>query len=119
MKLSFGDSSRFHVDTHRQYLAPFSTSASRQGTWVFPKSIVGESAWLESFWSCRDRLSMVPVLLVWGMKDHAFAPLLPRWREAFSDHRVVMLEDVGHNVAEEAGDRLILPVADFLTERIR
>ncbi|MDB5580129.1 MAG: alpha/beta fold hydrolase [Bradyrhizobium sp.] len=116
MKASFGQSSRLGADVHRHYLAPFSTPASREGTWVFPKSIIGESPWLDAIWTRRSRLESRPALLIWGMKDAAFAPLLTQWQETFADHRTILLDDVGHNVAEEAGDRLIDPIAAFLSK---
>lgn len=116
MKASFGDKVRLTAHIHDHYLAPFPTKASRKGTWVFPKAIVGESEWLARLWARRDRLSDKPVLLAWGMKDDAFVPLLPQWQSAFSRHRLVMFDDVGHNVAEEAGQRLVEPIATFIAE---
>lgn len=116
MRASFGDPSRLRLEAHRQYLAPFPTKSSRAGTWVFPRAIVGESAWLDSLWQRRKAFADKPALLAWGMKDAAFAPLLPRWQEAFPRHRSVAFGDVGHNVAEEAGERLVDPIATFLSD---
>lgn len=116
MKASFGDSSRFTKAIHAHYLAPFPAAASRKGTWVFPRAIVGESEWLEGIWNRREALGHVPTLLVWGMKDAAFAPLLSTWQGAFPNHETVTLDDVGHNVAEEAGTRLVEPMEAFLGE---
>lgn len=59
----------------------------------------------------------LPTLLVWGMKDPGCVPLLSRWTETFTDHRLVSLDEVGHNVAEEAGKQLIAPLASFLAGR--
>lgn len=103
LKGSFGDASRLTPAIHGQYLAPGATPDERKGTWVFPKAIVGESTWLDSIWSRRSSLIQKPALLIWGMKDQAFAPLLPRWQEAFPLHQVMTFADVGHNVARRGG----------------
>jgi haloalkane dehalogenase len=116
MKASFGDPSRLSSSLHAQYLAPFPDPDSRKGTWVFPRAIIGESEWLGAIWARRAALAHIPALLIWGMKDAAFAPLLPRWREAFAHHRCVLLADVSHNVAEEAAERLFAPIESFLNE---
>jgi haloalkane dehalogenase len=110
----FADKRRLTPTLHRQFLAPFPTPASRKGTWVFPRAIVGESAWLETLWERREQLAHVPVLLLWGMKDPAFTPLLLRWEQAFLDHQTVTFDDVGHNAPEESGDRVIAPIEAFL-----
>lgn len=114
MRASFADPSRLTKAIHAHYLAPFPTATTRKGTWVFPRAIVGESEWLDGLWSRREALAHIPTLLVWGMKDAAFSPLLATWQETFPNHQTVTLDDVGHNVAEEAGARLVEPVAAFL-----
>lgn len=116
LKASFGDPSRLPRSLHAHYLKPFPEPDSRKGTWVFPRAIVGESGWLSRIWARRDAIAQIPTLLIWGMKDRAFGPLLPQWREAFLNHHCITLEDVSHNVAEEAGERLIAPIANFLRE---
>jgi len=113
-KGSFAQSARLTKAIHHQYLAPFAAVGSRKGTGVFPRAIVGEYQWLSGLWERRDRIDDLPALLIWGMADEAFAPLLPQWREAFPGAGVVMFDDIGHNVAEEAGDKIVQPVAHFL-----
>lgn len=117
LKASTADKSALTPAIHRHYLAPFDDPASRTSTWVFPKSIVGEGRWAEGLWEQRERIAHLPCLLLWGMKDNAFAPLLPRWEEAFPNARTVRLHDVGHNVAEESGARFIAALAAFLGEK--
>jgi pimeloyl-ACP methyl ester carboxylesterase len=116
LKGSFGDRSRLTSAIHRQFLAPFPTPESREPTWIFPRAILGENDWVSRIWPRRAAIAHLPALLVWGMKDPGLAPLLPRWREAFPNNEHIMLNDVGHNVAEEAGERLIEPIGAFLTE---
>ena len=51
-----------------------------------------------------------------GMKDPAFGPRdLARWREALPSARVVELDDAGHWPHEEAPDRVIAALRDFLS----
>lgn len=114
MKQSFGKPERLAQEVHAQYLAPFPSPQSRRPTWVFPRAIVGESVWLDQIWQRRDAIANLPVLMVWGMKDAAFAPLLAQWRDSFPRHRDVQLGDVGHSVAEEASERLIPILNEFL-----
>lgn len=114
MPASFGDKRRLTPEIRRQFTAPFPTPASRKSTWVFPYAIIGESAWLETLWEQRAQLSHVPVLLLWGMKDPAFAPLLPRWEQAFPNHQTVTFDDIGHNVPEELADRATASIERFL-----
>lgn len=116
LKASFADRTKLSASIHAHYLAPFGVPASRKGTWIFPRAIVGESEWLADLQERCGALAHIPVLLVWGMKDAAFAPLLATWRQAFPLSRSVCLEDVGHNVAEEAGERPFEPIAAFLGE---
>jgi pimeloyl-ACP methyl ester carboxylesterase len=117
LKASFGNPSNLTRPVHAHYLAPFPTPADRKGTWVFPRAIVGESPWLANIWARRHMIKDLPTLLVWGMKDPGCVPLLSRWTETFTDHRLVSLDEVGHNVAEEAGKQLIAPLASFLAGR--
>jgi haloalkane dehalogenase len=115
MPASFGERSRLTRAVHAQYLAPFSIPVTRKGTWVLPGAITRESDWLDKIWKRRSAIAHLPVLLAWGMKDAAFAPLLKRWEAAFPAHRSIVLDDIGHSVAEEAGERLVAPLSRFLS----
>ena len=114
LKASFGDSSQLTTGLHQQYLAPFRSRSARKGTWTFPRSIVNESEWLKQLWARRATLAKLPALLVWGMKDDAFAPLLVRWQQVLPQQHSLELPAVGHNVAEEAGEAIIPVIAQFL-----
>lgn len=115
-KGSFGDRSRLPRATHDQFLAPFATPSSREPTWIFPRAILGENDWVSRIGARASVLADLPALLVWGMKDPGLAPVLPTWRKAFPRNRCIEFADVGHNVAEEAGDRLIQPIQMFLED---
>ncbi len=56
-----------------------------------------------------------PVLLVWGMRDPFFdAGLLAQWRERFPDAPVLELGDAGHFLQEDAPERIVPRVREFL-----
>mgnify|MGYP005841826509 CR=1 FL=1 len=115
MPMAFGDRARLTDAIHSQYLHPFFDPGSRKGCWVFPQQIVGATPWLARLWQNRRRLADIPALIVWGMADKAFREKeLNRWVTVFPDARVARLDDVGHFIPEEAGDRLTAAVEGFL-----
>jgi len=55
-------------------------------------------------------------LIVWGGRDFCFDDaFLSRWRVIFPDARVERIENAGHYVLEDAGDRALQPITQFLT----
>lgn len=61
------------------------------------------------------RLSHLPVLLVWGMKDWVFdADYLAKWRRHFPNARTHPLKDAGHYLLEDQPDRVLALVRTFL-----
>lgn len=112
---SMGDRSALSPAIHAHYKRPFPTPASRKGSWVFPRAIIGESEWLETLWGKRELVIDVPAFLLWGMKDKAFdSGLLARWQEALPRHRTMMFDDVGHMAPEELGTRALKHISEFL-----
>ena len=53
-------------------------------------------------------------MLIWGMKDPAFARYLPRWRQVFEQAEVVQLADCGHAPPEERAPESLLLLTRFL-----
>jgi pimeloyl-ACP methyl ester carboxylesterase len=61
-------------------------------------------------------LSGRPMMFVWGMRDWCFRPeCLERFLKIFPDAEVHRLEDAGHYVVEDAHERIVPLVSDFLT----
>jgi haloalkane dehalogenase len=59
-----------------------------------------------------------PVQIIWGMRDWCFKPLcLDRLLETFRTAEVHRLEDAGHYVVEDAHERIVPLVRDFLKKR--
>lgn len=60
-------------------------------------------------------LATRPAMFVWGMRDWCFTPeCLDRLRVSFPAASVQRLEDAGHYVIEDAHERIVPLVADFL-----
>jgi haloalkane dehalogenase len=62
--------------------------------------------------SLRER----PVRIVWAMKDIAFPPPLvdQLWLRTFPDAPVTRLEDAGHYLQEDAHERIVPLLLEFL-----
>ena len=116
---AIADRTRYTRAVHAHYRAPMATAAARRATAVYARELLGSSAWYERLWGRRDRIADIPALLVWGMKDPAFASALPRWRSVFTHAEVVELADVGHAPPEERGPEVAATVARFLDEEGR
>ncbi len=60
-------------------------------------------------------LACRPIELIWGMRDWCFRPIcLDRFLLHFPEAQVHRLDDAGHYVVEDAHERIIPLVADFL-----
>ena len=82
---------------------------------AFPGHIIGSSEWLGSIWDKRDAFTEKPALLLWGLKDIAFrVKELERWKSALSNYEVREFDDCGHFLAEEAPERVIPDLRDFI-----
>lgn len=61
------------------------------------------------------KLADRPVLLIWGMRDWCFnASCLERFEAIFAQAEVYRLEDAGHYVVEEAHERIIPILREFI-----
>ena len=116
---AYGDRSKLTPAIHRQYLDRFPDPWSRGAVlWPLARALLGSSAFYDSLWQERERLRGRPALVIWGMKDPAFLPhQLARWREVLPAARVVELGGAGHWPHEEAPDRAIHAIREFLANR--
>lgn len=57
-----------------------------------------------------------PVTIAWAMRDIAFTPeiLQQAWLGTFPDARVIRLEDAGHHLQEDAHERIVPALLEFL-----
>ena len=114
------DRSKLRGPVREAYLAPYDSWANRVAIHRFVKDIpmspshptwdtLGEvEAALPEF---RDR----PMLIVWGDDDFCFDPhFRQRWEQLFPDAEVHALADASHFVVEDATERVIEWMRDFL-----
>jgi haloalkane dehalogenase len=107
------DRRRYTSGVHRQYAAAVASPAARRATLQTARALLGASDWYDGLWNRRDRLTAIPALLAWGMKDPAFGAYLPRWRALFPRADVVEL-DCGHAPPEERAPELLPSLRAFL-----
>jgi pimeloyl-ACP methyl ester carboxylesterase len=63
-----------------------------------------------------QRLNHVPMLILWGEHDFVFdMDFLLQWRCRFPHAKVETFKDAGHYVLEDAADRIVPMVKNFLT----
>lgn len=88
------------------YTDAFPSPASRMGTYVFPRAIRRNKAWLADIESGLRRLADRPVELVWGMRDPAFGreACIRRWLTHFPQSRVTRLDRASHYLQEDNPD---------------
>jgi haloalkane dehalogenase len=100
----------------KAYCDPFPTPESRQGTWVFPRSIRSESVWLQSTEAELPALQGKPVEMVWAMKDPAFGKerYIARWKSHFPNASVDRVEHAAHYLQEDCPDRVAEAIKSVL-----
>ncbi len=113
---------RLTDDVKKAYLAPHPTWSSRTAVLVFPREIpagpAGDVSDLNADIEAglqkhfRDK----PVKIAWAMKDIAFTPnfIDDLWLDTFPDAEVMKIEDAGHYLQEDAHERIVPALIEFL-----
>jgi haloalkane dehalogenase len=116
MPSAYADRRRLTPRIHRQYLAPFRRRADRvRVLWTLARSLVTSSKSFGRIWDERERLVVIPSLIVWGLGDGALKPyMLKRVRAALPLARVETLAGVGHWPQEEAPEEVARLLDGFL-----
>jgi haloalkane dehalogenase len=71
---------------------------------------------LESLERDLSKLTAIPRMMVWGMKDWCFTPVcLERFLTHWPDAQVKRLADVGHYVMEDDPDSVIEAIEELMT----
>jgi haloalkane dehalogenase len=103
------------------YLAPHPSWSSRTGVLVFPREIPAGPAGVVSDFldSVHDGLMSMrqkPIFIAWAMKDIAFVPsfLDDLWLADFPEAQVLRLPDAGHYLQEDAHEKIVPALLDFL-----
>ncbi len=103
--IPLGTATKVGPEVMAHYRGVQPTAAARAGVARMPREILGAAPFLRRLADeVPARLAAKPALLVWGMKDFAFAPqrTLPRMRETFTDHVLVELPGANHFIQEDA-----------------
>jgi haloalkane dehalogenase len=102
------------------FTAPYDSWRNRIATLRFVQDIPmrpGDRSWdaVMGVESRLEALAHLPILIGWGEKDFVFDDhFLREWRRRFPAAEVHAYPDAGHYVLEDAGERLIPVVRDFL-----
>lgn len=102
------------------YLAPHPSWASRTGVLAYPRLIPWDAqnptrSLGEHVEANLARLADKPVLICWPLKDPAFShAVLGLWRERFPDAEVHEIENAAHYIQEDAHERVVPLLVDFL-----
>ncbi len=112
---------RMTADVRAGLLAPYDNWASRVAVDRFVKDIPfspRHPTWqvLEQIEAGLDSLAALPIQLIWGMRDWCFRPAcLERFQQHWPQAEVHRLEDCGHYVVEDAHERIVPLVREFLS----
>lgn len=112
---------RLTAEVRAAYLAPHPSWASRTAVLVFPREIPSGpegrvSDFLDEVHAGMRALADRPVFIAWAMKDIAFTPdvLTRLWLHDFPEAKVLRLEDAGHYLQEDAHERIVPALVEFL-----
>ncbi len=107
-------------EARRGYLKPYDSFKNRIATYRFVQDIPlspRHPSW-ERLRGIEDGLAQFrdrPMKLLWGAKDFVFhRGFLDEWKKRFPSAESHLFEDAGHYVVEDAGDRILPLVEDFL-----
>jgi len=108
------------AEIKQAYLAPHDSWAHRVAVHRFVQDIPlkpGDRAY-QVVAQTQDKLSALadkPMLIGWGMRDFVFdAHFLEKWIEYFPGAQVHRFDDSGHFVLEDAADRLLPLISEFV-----
>ncbi len=104
------------------YLAPHPTWTSRTGVLAFPRQIptgpddLAATLGAAAQETLRGELGDRPARIVWAMRDVSFSEsVLEQWTGLLPHATVTRIEDAGHCLQEDAPERIIPTLADFVS----
>jgi len=115
------DHARMTPPVRAGLLAPYDSWAHRVAIWNFVRDIPltkRHPTWqvLADIEAGLPTLTNRPILLGWGLGDWCFnTTCLERFQQVFPRAETHVFADAGHYVVEDAHERLVPLVADFLT----
>jgi len=118
--LRIGTVKKMDAVTRAGFLAPYDSPRHRRAVLEFVKDIPfssshGSYSALEKVAESLAHLAGIPTLILWGARDFVFDDhFLDKWKLCFPDAVVHRFEDSGHFVLEDAADRMLPLIAEFL-----
>jgi pimeloyl-ACP methyl ester carboxylesterase len=117
LKMGYRDKKKLTPEIHRHYLQAFPKVEDRNSTWAFAKEIIGSGDWWDHLFNQREKISKIPTLILWGMKDKFVTPVfLEKWKSIFKNKEVHEFKNAGHFVQEEEEVLVGKLVRAFLTK---
>ena len=111
---------RMTEEVRAGYLAPYDNFANRVANLRFVQDIPmsPDSPSYSVIQHIEENLKLFrehPVQIIWGAHDFVFNDhFLKRWQEIFPQAEVHQMEDAGHYVVEDAHERILLLLYEFL-----
>jgi cis-3-alkyl-4-acyloxetan-2-one decarboxylase len=102
------------------YLAPYDSFTNRIATLRFVQDIpmspdAPSYSVIKNIEENLEQFKSLPVMIAWGAKDFVFNEhFLKRWQGIFPDAEVHRIHDAGHYVVEDAHERIIPWIQEFL-----
>lgn len=118
--MAVSDRKRMRGEVRRGYLAPYSDWQSRIAHWRFVRDIPKDAshpsyATLAAIGEALPQFDGRPAAIFWGERDFCFTPRFrERWQEILPSAEVNAFEDSGHYVLEDAHERILPRLADFM-----
>lgn len=112
---AFANKKLLTKDIRKHYRKPFGKASERIGPLAFAKSLLNDQDLFEQQNQQAQKLSKSPSLLIWGMADSFIgAHYLQQLQAALPHSKSVELEGVGHFPQEEAPEKVLDALNDFL-----
>lgn len=111
---------RLSEEVRAGYLAPYNSYANRIAHWRFVRDIPVNSRHpsydlLRSIENALAQFRNHPMIIIWGGQDPVFTcAFLESWQERFPHATIRRLDDSGHYVVEDAHERIIPWMHEFL-----
>jgi pimeloyl-ACP methyl ester carboxylesterase len=119
LKMGYGDKKKLTPEIHKQYMQAFPQPEDRNSTWHFAKEIIGSGDWWDRLFSQKEKISKIPTLILWGMKDKFLTPaFLEKWKSIFKNKEVHEFKNAGHFVQEEEKELVGKLVREFLQKKL-
>ena len=120
IKMACKNKDRMTDQVRSGYLEPYNNFSNRIANLRFVQDIPMTSdapsySVIKNIEGNLDQFASLPIMIAWGAKDFVFnKQFLNKWRQIFPDAEVHLVPDAGHYVVEDAHERIIPWMQNFL-----